>query len=460
MGRVAFGGRAHDGCSRPQRRVKRTRVVTLTASGAGLVGLTALGLAAQRNDRLDTFLAIAALQAVVYLVAVWAAWDGTSRRVMLGIAAVAALMRVAVVFAPPYLSSDIYRYVWDGRVAAAGINPYAYTPSDPRLEPLRDSDIFPQIASLYAPTIYPPAAEVIFLGVTRISASVTAMKAAMVGCEIVVFVLLARLLAAEGLPTGRVVAYAWHPLPLWEFAGSGHIDAALVAFSVAALWAGRRGRDGHAGLFLAGATLTKLYPAILLSALYRRWDWKLPIVFGAAIVLAYLPFIGAGSRVFGFLPGYAAQEGFAANGDGFYLLGLLRDVPPFATLSAQAYTIGALATLAALSTAFMLARDTARSPFAAASVLATAFVIAVSPHYPWYFAWLIVFACFVRSYALLWLTNACLLLYLIPGYVFVQSEQRLAIESAIYGPFAALALVDIWYHSRRSIRSRQPCPSA
>jgi alpha-1,6-mannosyltransferase len=433
------------------------RAITLTASGAALLALTASGLVIQRHGKLADFLAIAGLQGVVYLAAVWAAWNGRSRRIILGVAAVAAFMRVAIMFAPPYLSSDIYRYVWDGRVEGAGFNPYAYPPSDPRLDRLRDSDIFPQIGSPYAPTIYPPVAEAIFLAVTRVSESVMAVKAAMVAFEVIAFVLLVRLLAAEGLATARVIVYAWHPLPLWEFAGSGHIDAALIALCVAALGASRRGRDGVTGLFLAGATLTKLYPAILLPALYRRWGWKMPTIFAAAIVVAYLPFVAVGSRVLGFLPGYAAQEGFDANGGGFYLLGLLRHFPPLAALSVPAYAIGGLTTLAALGASFVFARDTVGRTFAAAAVLATAFVVVVSPHYPWYFAWLIVFACFIRSFALLWLTNACLLLYLIEGYVFVQSEQRFAIESVIYGPFAALTLVDVWYYWRYATRSSQPC---
>jgi hypothetical protein len=78
------------------------------------------------------------------------------------------------------------------------------------------------------------------------------------------------------------------------------------------------------------------------------------------------------------------------------------------------------------------------------------FMVVVSPHYPWYFCWLIVYGCFFRSFALLWLTNACLLLYLATDYVFVPSRQLLAIESAIYGPFAALALVDLWYYHRQA----------
>jgi alpha-1,6-mannosyltransferase len=441
--------------------LSRGRLIALAACGAALLALTGLALVFQRQNEFDGFLAAALLQGVVYLVAVWSVWNGdSSRRVVLGIAAVAALMRISVVGAPPYLSTDVYRYVWDGRVTAAGINPYRYVPADPRLEKLRDPDIFAHINRAgIAVTIYPPVAEAIFLAVTRVSESVTAMKAAMVGFEVIAFALLVHLLVAGGLPAERVVVYAWHPLPLWEFAGSGHIDAALIALVVAALWAARRDRGGLAGLFLAGATLTKLYPAVLPPALYRRWGWAMPAVFAAAIVVAYLPFIGVGWRVFGFLGGYAGEEGFDAGGTGFYLLGLLRQLPPLAELSGRAYAGGAIVILLTLGTAIAFTRDPARSPFPSATLLATTFVVLVSPHYPWYFAWLIVFACFIRSLALLWLTTVCLLLYLVPveSHI-VRDTHRLAVESIIYGPFAALAVMDLWYHRqyqhRRATRSR------
>jgi hypothetical protein len=81
-------------------------------------------------------------------------------------------------------------------------------------------------------------------------------------------------------------------------------------------------------------------------------------------------------------------------------------------------------------------------------------MVLVSPHYPWYFAWLIVFACLIRSVALLWLSTACLLLYLVPveSHI-VRDAHRLAVETMIYAPFAALAVMDLWYHRRRAIRS-------
>jgi len=40
------------------------------------------------------------------------------------------LFRLTMWNSPVSLSNDIYRYVWDGRVQLAGINPYRYAPED------------------------------------------------------------------------------------------------------------------------------------------------------------------------------------------------------------------------------------------------------------------------------------------------------------------------------------------
>ena len=48
-------------------------------------------------------------------------------------------IQIAAVSAPPRQSDDLYRYVWDGRVQAAGIDPYAYVPAAAQLDSLRGS---------------------------------------------------------------------------------------------------------------------------------------------------------------------------------------------------------------------------------------------------------------------------------------------------------------------------------
>ncbi|HEV2334370.1 MAG TPA: hypothetical protein VGS13_02620, partial [Stellaceae bacterium] len=253
--------------------------------------------------------------------------------------------------------------------------------------------------------------------------------------------------------------YAWHPLPLWEFAGSGHVDAAIVAFLVVALWSRRRFGGAATGVALALGVLVKFYPAVLFPALWRPWgwrrEWRMPAAFAAAVVLAYLPFLGVGWGVFGFLGGYMAEEGFTAGGAGFYPWSVAKAVLPLGALPDIAYLATAGCVLAGLAV-YLAARpagadgEVAGREVYGAALLAAAAVFLISPHYPWYFVWLIVFACLVPAASLVWLTLASFLLYLVPvGSTLVRDRHRFLVESAIYVPFLALAAIDLWRRHHR-----------
>jgi alpha-1,6-mannosyltransferase len=420
----------------------RWRMRALAAIGALLLLLTGFGLWRQHVYDTDGFTVLVLVQGAVYLAAVVLTWrGGLSRRALIAALAVAALMRLAVLLAPPYLSDDINRYVWDGRVEAAGINPYRYIPEDPKLTPLRDETIFPKInRSDYAPTIYPPVAEYIFFLATRLGSSLTAMKATLLVFELVGVLLLLRLLGDSGLPRERIIIYAWHPLPLWEFAGSGHVDAAVVMFVALALLARRRKAAWLTGSALAAAALVKFFPAVLFPALYRRGDWKMPVAASATVLLAYLPFIGAGSAVLGFLPGYLHEEGLP-SGAGFFLWNILRNVAPFEHLGLGSYLGLAAIVLVSLAVQSLFAAEDRY--LGSALTLAVAAMVLVSPHYPWYFAWLVPLICFTPRPSVLYLTLACPLLYFVPGGGALEGK-RMAFEWAIYGPFAALVVFELW----------------
>src|SRR3989440_4830876 len=106
----------------------------------------------------------------------------------------------------------------------------------------------------------PPASQVVFYLITRISEAPIAMKAAMVAFEGLAVWAMLQLLALRGLPRSRILLYAWHPLPLWEFARSAHVDIVAIAFLLLAFLAVDRGRPILAGVALRAGVLVQYFP--------------------------------------------------------------------------------------------------------------------------------------------------------------------------------------------------------
>ena len=407
------------------------RRLFLAIPGLALLGLDFAGLLFQEGDDLHWLIAVALAQGAIYFVAAY--WVVSGRPSPLGwILIFAALLRLPLLFSEPYLSSDVYRYVWDGRVQAAGINPYRFVPDAPELEELRDDDIYPNInRSDYAVTIYPPAAQLFFLATTRISESVTWMMASLLLWEGLAIGLLVLLLRRAGRPDALVLLYAWHPLPIWEFAGSGHLDTVAITFILAALLARVQGRSGLAGVSLGIATLIKLYPVALVPALWRPGDRRMPAALAATLSVGYLPYLGVGRGVLGFLPEYVREEGLQ-GGSRYYLLHVAGRLG--AHLGAAVYLVPVGLLLVALS-AWICLRRRPRDDFAgAALLLASALVLAFSPHYAWYFAWLLPLAALARSTPILLLGVQSFLLY------FESRSTKLWTGASIYVPFLLFAL--------------------
>lgn len=440
-------------------------LLTLGALGGGIT------IANHMGDPFDawSFRAPIALSVLVYFAAVWLVLRPGKTHSLALILGVAIVLRVALVAGPPLLSSDIYRYVWDGRVQNAGINPYLHIPADPALASLRDTAIYPHINRAdYAPTIYPPAAQVLFAAVSAISDSVIAMKIAMVAMEAVAIACLWRLLQRAGQPLSNLLIYAWNPVGLWEFAGSGHVDAAAIAFMAIALlcragWTSRnrspRGLDTWAGVALGGAVLVKFLPAIIAPALWRRGSagWRLIAGCLVCIILLYgfyIVFGDARLKVLGFLGEYGAEEGIA-SGSGLWLvagLGLLMDLPVWVS---QLYLAIAVSALIALG-AWIAFRPRPQPGTAAdivricsdTAVLATALTMALSPHYPWYFVWLAIPAVVAPSRTVIWLSAASILLYYAP------SPNHFLWPSLVFVPALLLAWRDL-----RDARAPSPIPA-
>lgn len=401
---------------------------------------------------------IALAQCALYALAAWLVWRvrRESRSTLVLILVFAALFRLSVLFAPPMLSDDIYRYIWDGRVQAAGVNPYRYIPADDALGFLRDDRVYPNINRRdFAPTIYPPLAQAVFFLATRVSESVVWMKALMVLFEAAGLYALSVLLASFKLPRERVLLAAWHPLAVWEIAGSGHLDALVLASVAFALVAHRKGREGLTGALLACAVLVKLFPLVLFPAFYRRWSWRLPVAFCAVLVVGYLPYLSVGARrVVGYLPGYAEEEGLR-SGARFFLLQLARALSGGAHVPRAAYVVFAVLVLAALAAWCVFARESNERDYVRrAALLAVVFTVLLSPHYSWYFVWLVPFLCFVDAKylaPLLTLTAASFMLY--GTWLGDAPAQLLRLNLCIYLPPVLLLLICL---VRRGAKTIEP----
>ncbi|HEV2955016.1 MAG TPA: glycosyltransferase 87 family protein [Xanthobacteraceae bacterium] len=428
-----------------QGKPERAALLALAAAGLALVALSPLALYFLFKTRFEGFVAVALVQGAVYAVAVFIVLRRRLGRAALAVVFIAAVAARAIALpAPALLSTDVARYVWDGRVQAAGINPYRYVPADPQLAGLRDKSIYPNINRAdYAVTIYPPVAEMMFFLATRVSESFTMMRLTMIGFEAVTVLALLALLEHDGRPAARVLIYAWHPLPIWEFAGTGHVDAAAMALMTLAMLAAARERRVLAGIALAAGTLIKPFVLFIGPPLWRRWDWRLPAAFVATAIVCYLPYLSVGTGVLGYLGGgYQDEQGYL-TGSGFFLVSLLRHLGLPAP-GGVAFSAFAALVLIAIAVAIAFRKTNGAGP-AIYLPLATAAVLLVSPHYAWYFAWLLPLITRAPYAPLIYVTLASFIFYLPP---IMNFDDYFTAGLWLYGGAALLALADFAVRSR------------
>jgi hypothetical protein len=283
-----------------------------------LAALSAAGYAAAvflvRSDNSNAdflrFLAIFSLLAAVWGFSLWLGHKVEPNRQL--ILAGAVLFRLILLPAGISLEShqyqrqllyddDVWRYLWEGHVWSAGVNPMRTSPQQLEEYDLeqRDSalakrlydskvwsDLYDNVGYRKVASPYPYAAQSLFrLSDWIAPGSVLFWKMIMVAFDLGAVWLVAGL--AGGSARGSIVllAYAWNPLVIKEFSGSGHIDAVFVFLLLAALTAaaGRR-----TSLMLGLAILVKPVALLFAPAFYKRAGFQgLLGPIAAAGLLAY-----------------------------------------------------------------------------------------------------------------------------------------------------------------------------
>jgi hypothetical protein len=351
-------------------------MLLLALSGAGL-GLTAACWALARLPSLvlapGAFLVLFGLAFLAYGCGARIAYQLRSRVGVAMIIGVSLVTRAILLPTSPSLSTDAYRYVWDARVATAGLDPYAYPPAAPELAGLRDSRVYPKLNHPTWQSVYPPPAQAFFRAVYWIAPdSVIAMKVALGIVELLALAALGLLLRTLDLPPGRLAIYAWNPLLLVEIWGSGHLDALVLATVTTAALASARRRDDLAAALLGLGTLLKLYPAVLLALLPGRRRASVVAAFAGVIAAGVIGTGGLGHWPWTPIGRYVRDE--------YFNPGLVRSLvnEPALALAATAAWVIAVAW-----------RGGAAHLAERAVPLVVGFIVLAPNVFPWYVVWLV-----------------------------------------------------------------------
>jgi hypothetical protein len=229
----------------------------------------------------------------------------TRRRILL-IFSVAAILSTVLAFTYPFLSDDMFYGIAGARTFAYyRQNPFAVPPSRFTRDPFLPYAGWPDLTMPYGPLWVLISGIVAKISDRGLLATVLAFKALNVSLFLVTTGLLARLLARRTPRTALagLVLWAWNPLVLVEVASSAHNDIVMIALIVAACSFAAARRPTLALLMLALAVAAK-YVAIILVPFFvihffrRQPTWRAGVralIPGAlasvgALLALYLPF--------------------------------------------------------------------------------------------------------------------------------------------------------------------------
>lgn len=228
-------------------------------------------------------------------------------------------LRIILIPAPIFSSNDSERYLWDGAVVLAGLDPYITAPNMPEAADLRALWPTPEEHGAY-PTLYPPGALALFalsalagpvkgIWLWKFLASIAGLLSLLIGYD---------LLKRRGL-LRHLPLIALSPLLLLETGVGAHLDSFCVLAVVTALALCDREKFILAGLIIGWSASLKFLPAIMTGPLifYLRPTAALKLLASALIsfIAIYALAIASGFQAIGILPVFFEKW---RNGAPFY----------------------------------------------------------------------------------------------------------------------------------------------
>jgi alpha-1,6-mannosyltransferase len=188
-------------------------------------------------------------------------------------------LRLLFIVSEPALSDDVYRFIWDGRLWSAGINPFSQLPeyfinSNIHIAGL-DQSLYDKLNSPGYFTIYPPFNQFLFylstvFNVDNMWISIILIRLYIIGAEIGSLLMIGQILKVIGKDQNRINWYAFNPLIILELSGNLHFEAWLIFFLLTTFYFLLVKRSIFSSLFFALAIATKLWPLMFLPLLFGK----------------------------------------------------------------------------------------------------------------------------------------------------------------------------------------------
>ena len=372
------------------------------------------------------------------------------------------LYRTALLFSVPALSDDFYRFVWDGRLLAAGHHPFAEVPSfymsHPVAIPGINEELFDQLNAKDTFTSYPPFSQFIFWLSVKLSngslyGAVFTMKIIILGFEAATLWIFPRVLRQFQLPETRTLFYALNPLVILELTGNLHFEGIMIFFLLCGIILLKRKQYHWSALAYALSICTKLIPLILVPILIRQLGWRKSILFGAMTAaftfMLSLPLLNA-EMVDGLFTslGYYFQR-FEFNASIYYLIrGVGYAIFGFNIIAYAGPVLAIIAAILILTISFRnlplaISADADRALFQRILWCLFIYFISVTILHPWYIITLLAISILTPyRFTLVW-TGAIFLTY--AGYTATAFNENLFLVAFEYALVIAYLLYEtVW----------------
>ncbi len=195
----------------------------------------------------------------------------------------------------PNLSIDFYRFIWDGEITLAGINPFDFKPNELiHYDFVQSShylkEVYAGIGELSQShySVYPPINQFYFIVASLFTDSLIIntiiLKLLIVLTEILGAVFLIKTLKLLKINASRIWFLFLNPLWIIECTGNTHFEGVMISFLFIAFFFLVQKKEKLGSIFFAVAVQIKLVPLLLLPFFLQFLGWKKAIVLYALTI--------------------------------------------------------------------------------------------------------------------------------------------------------------------------------